>query len=204
MKRAWGGVLCDRGSVLHDNGLIVDGAHGGQNTVKVVVFVLDEFSHVVIHPQFLLFPVFIGITQDAVPPTPDPDEQFRKGHAVVHQLHLLFSDELISLYSSDSQVIFYGNERLIIIVGTYFLCGLMEVFSGAIRGLAFSVLSMVISLVGACGFRIIWILTVFQANRSLETLFVSYPVSWALTGLALAISFFMLIHKFSNQLKKEL
>lgn len=116
---------------------------------------------------------------------------------------ILFSDTLLSFYSPDPEVIAYGKERLMVIGGTYFLCGLMEVFTGAMRGLAYSVLSMVVSLIGACGFRILWIFTVFQQSRTLPTLFASYPISWLLTGLTLAVSFYILMHKFQKQLKKE-
>ncbi len=66
---------------------------------------------------------------------------------------------------------------------TYFLCGIMDVCSGVIRGLGKSFFSMMISLVGACLFRLVWIWTVFAADPILDMVYVSYPISWILTGL---------------------
>lgn len=63
----------------------------------------------------------------------------------------------------------------------HFLCGMMDVTSGQLRGIGYSITSMVIALTGACAFRILWLQTVFAADPTLYTLYFSYPVSWALT-----------------------
>lgn len=94
---------------------------------------------------------------------------------------VLFGREILGIYSSDAEVIEYGMLRLRVICTTYLLCGVMDVMVGAIRGLGYSVMPMIVSLIGACGLRIVWIMTVFQWNRSLFTLYISYPISWAIT-----------------------
>lgn len=93
----------------------------------------------------------------------------------------LAGDVLLRLYSPDAEVIAYGRLRLLYICTTYALCGMMDVMVGSLRGMGYSIMPMLVSLTGACLFRIIWIMTVFQAYHSLEVLYVSYPISWALT-----------------------
>lgn len=96
----------------------------------------------------------------------------------------LIGTSLLSIYSSDPQVISYGLLRMSLICVPYFLCGMMDVFVGSLRGMGYSVMPMLVSLTGACLFRIIWIFTIFATNRSLFVLYFSYPVSWALTATA--------------------
>ncbi len=99
----------------------------------------------------------------------------------------LFAKPLLSIYITDSpEAIAYGTTRLSCICLPYFLCGLMEVTTGAIRGLGRSIGPMLISIVGVCGIRIVWIFTVFTDPKwhSLESLFFSYIVSWSFTFLA--------------------
>lgn len=108
-------------------------------------------------------------------------------------------DALLRIYSSDPDVISYGKLRLSIICTTYFLCGLMDVMSGVMRGLGHSVVAMVVSMVGACGLRILWIYTIFKMSPSLETLFISYPITWAVTFLAHIVCF---LHVRKKQLQE--
>ena len=102
---------------------------------------------------------------------------------------VLAGDLLLGIYSSDAQVLRYGMLRLEIICGTYFLCGIMDCMVGSLRGLGYSVIPMFVSLTGACGFRVLWVFTVFAAYRSLDVLYLSYPVSWAITAIAHMITF---------------
>ena len=90
---------------------------------------------------------------------------------------------LLRLYATEEEVITMGLRRLMIISCLYFLCGIMDTLVGCIRGIGYSVLPMLVSLSGACLFRIIWIYTVFKSNRTLDTLYISYPISWMLTAL---------------------
>lgn len=98
---------------------------------------------------------------------------------------IIFRNELLGLYNSNPQVIAYGCERLLVVTSLYFLCGSMEVFTGSLRGMGKSLSPMIVCLFGACVLRIIWISTVFQKYRSIFSIFVSYPISWAVTTLVL-------------------
>ena len=95
----------------------------------------------------------------------------------------LAGNQLLRFYSSDTAVIATGIERLRIICGSYLLCGIMDVLASSLRGLGYSVLPMVVSLVGVCALRLVWIATIFQLNRTPFMLYISYPISWTLTAL---------------------
>lgn len=110
-------------------------------------------------------------------------------------LAIVFGEQLLSFYTSDPEVIRSGLIRMSVICTFYFLCGMMEVLTGTMRGIGYSVLPMIVSLLGACGFRIIWILTVFQWNHTQKTLYASYPVSWMLTVLAHLICYLIVRRK---------
>ena len=113
-------------------------------------------------------------------------------------LGYVFGPSLLSLYITDSQeAIRYGMLRLSHICLTYFICGLMDVSTGALRGLGESFIPMVISVLGVCGIRIGWIYTIFQLPRfhTPQCLYISYPVSWAITFLFQMIAFFLVYRK---------
>ena len=95
----------------------------------------------------------------------------------------LAGHQLLRFYSSDTAVIATGAERLRLICGFYLLCGIMDVLASSLRGLGYSVLPMVVSLVGVCVLRLVWIATIFQLNRTPFMMYISYPISWALTAL---------------------
>ena len=101
--------------------------------------------------------------------------------ALVGNLINLLGVPLLGLYNTDPEVIRFGLIRLNLIMPIHFLCGMMDVTSGQLRGIGYSITSMVIALTGACAFRILWLQTVFAADPTLYTLYFSYPVSWALT-----------------------
>lgn len=103
---------------------------------------------------------------------------------------------LLSIYSNSSEVIEIGMRRLKIIVLTYALCGMMDVMVGVLRGLGYSIMPMIVSLIGACAFRLVWIATVFQIDKyhSIETIYISYPISWTITFVAHLLCF-MVIRK---------
>jgi len=102
---------------------------------------------------------------------------------------------LVGIYASDPEVIKYGLTRLSVFGTTYFICGIMDTMVGAIRGLGYSILPMCVSLTGACAFRIVWIYTIFQWNRTLMTLYLSYPASWIVTAIAHVICFIVIRKK---------
>ena len=103
--------------------------------------------------------------------------------------HLL-GQTLLGIYTGEPEVIAYGMMRLGVVSVTYCLCGMMDVVAGSVRGLGYSILPMLVSLVGACLFRIIWIFTVFQWQHTLFSLYISYPISWALTICAHLVCYF--------------
>ena len=102
----------------------------------------------------------------------------------------LFGRTLLGIYSGETEVIEYGMMRLGVVSVTYCLCGMMDVVAGSVRGLGYSILPMLVSLAGACVFRVIWIFTVFQWQHTLLSLYVSYPISWALTISAHLVCYF--------------
>ena len=107
----------------------------------------------------------------------------------------IFGEPLLGIYSSDPAVIDAGMIRLIMICSCYFLCGFMDVLANCLRGLGYSVMPMVVSLVGSCALRLIWIATIFQLFHTTRMLYLSYPVSWGLTVLAHLICFFVVRRK---------
>ena len=112
----------------------------------------------------------------------------------------VFDSELLGIYSSDPTVISYGISRLHVVCMTYFLCGLMDTACGSIRGLGYSMALTIVSLTGACGLRILWICTAFQIDRTLFTLYLSYPVSWLVTFIAHMLCYM----KFSRDWKRKI
>ena len=88
------------------------------------------------------------------------------------------------MYNSDPEVIEFGMLRLALIMPTYFICGLMDVMVGQLRGLGYSIMPMIVSLTGACLFRVAWIYLIFPLNPTLFNLYLSYPFSWAITFAA--------------------
>ena len=106
---------------------------------------------------------------------------------------------LVSLFNSDPAVVEWGFKRIKIVFTLYFLCGLVDVAGGALRGLGHSIIPTVTALIFACGFRILWINTAFEANRTIQTLVWAYPLSWALTGIANGI----FLYWFCRQLLKS-
>ena len=114
---------------------------------------------------------------------------------------IIFGNGLLSLYSKEANVIEYGMIRLTIICGTYFLCGIMETVVGSIRGMGSSVVPMIVSLFWACAFRVIWVLTVFEKHKNLETLYISYPISWLCT-ITFQLIYFVWLYKKKKRIEK--
>lgn len=113
----------------------------------------------------------------------------------------LLGEQLLSIYSPDPQVIAYGMIRLRWICLLYFPCGIMDVLVGMLRGLGYAVVPMCVSIIGACGFRIVWIATVFAAHHSLEVLYSSYIISWILTGSTHLICYIFVWKKLRKRLE---
>ena len=110
---------------------------------------------------------------------------------VLGNLAVLFGEPLVGIYSDSAAVITAGVLRLSIICAPYCLCGMMDVMVGVLRGLGYSIAPMIVSLLGACAFRLVWIATIFQVDQfhTIETVYFSYPISWTLTFAAHLVTF---------------
>lgn len=111
----------------------------------------------------------------------------------------LLGEPLVGIYDSNPTVISEGLKRLGIISVTYFICGAMDLMVGMMRGMGKSLMPMIVTVVGVCGVRIVWIYTVFAYYHSLFWLYVSYPVSWIATLFIHCICYFVV----RNRLPKE-
>lgn len=115
--------------------------------------------------------------------------------AVMGNAAYFFGGTLLQLYTTDPAVIEYGILRMSIICVPYFLCGIMDVVVGVLRGMGYAIMPMLVSLTGACLFRVVWIYTIFQSIRTLECLYYSYPISWTLTFLVHFVCFAVVYKK---------
>ena len=123
--------------------------------------------------------------------------------AVLGGLAYSFGPQILTVYTSDPKVINCGMEILAYTSITYFLCGIMDLFPGALRGMGYSAVPMVLSVIGTVGTRIVWVFGIFPNHRSLSVLFVSYPVSWILT-IVLQVMCFYFVRKRVHQKEKRL
>jgi len=108
---------------------------------------------------------------------------------------LFFGETLLGLYTQDPEVIKFGMIRLTVIMSTYITAGMMDVMSNELRAVGYSLAPVIIAIVGVCGFRVVWIYTVFARTRSLKILYASYPISWTVTLIAEFIVFIMFWRK---------
>ena len=101
-----------------------------------------------------------------------------------------FGPKLLTIYTSNPKVIQCGMEILLYTTVTYFLCGFMDLFPGALRGMGRSGVPMILSIIGTVGTRIVWIFWIFPSHRSLDILFISYPASWIITIILQVICYY--------------
>lgn len=123
--------------------------------------------------------------------------------AVMCSLLLIFAPQLLGIYSTEADVIAAGMIRLTIIASTYYICGVMDVLSGIMRGMGAAVVPMLVSVMGACVFRIFWVLVILPHFGTLNALYISYPISWVLTGGVHFICCLFLLKRFPVNLQKE-
>jgi Na+-driven multidrug efflux pump len=119
----------------------------------------------------------------------------------------LLREPLLGIYIVDSPnaavAIAAGAERMLYVCIPYFILGLMDVTTGVLRGLGSFLTPMIISVLGVCGFRIAWIYTVFASHHTPGTLFVSYPISWALTFVIQFAAFLWIYRKYVSSQNKQ-
>jgi len=116
----------------------------------------------------------------------------------------LLGEPLLHMYSDSEIVIAAGVKRLSYISATYFLCGMMDTMVGALRGLGYSIMPMIVSLLGACAFRIAWISVFFQMEQyhTIDTVYVAYPISWTLTLTVHIICYCIVKLRFRNRISR--
>ena len=113
----------------------------------------------------------------------------------------MLGGEILKIYTEDPEVIRCGVEILSITTVPYFLCGIMDLFPGALRGMGHSGVPMILSIIGTVGTRIVWIFWIFPQHRSLYTLFISYPASWFITIVLQVVCFVFVRRTVHGQLK---
>lgn len=116
---------------------------------------------------------------------------------------VLFGEELLGIYSENQIVIQAGYLRLKYICSVYALCGMMDVMVGVLRGLGYSVIPMIVSLIGACALRIVFLMTLFKLDEfhSIEMVYLTYPISWMLTFSAHVITFLIVKRKLNKRIR---
>ncbi len=110
---------------------------------------------------------------------------------------------LLKIYTQDPEVIKYAIERLLYLSAPYFICGIMDTMVGMMRGLGYSITPMIVSLTGVVGIRLTWIYTIFAVNKTLPVLFISYPISWAVTALTHIGCFIYAYRKLMKKVNSE-
>ncbi len=118
---------------------------------------------------------------------------------VLGAIGFLFPEYIIGIFTTDAEVIEIGKQRLYIMMATYFICSLMDVSGYQIRGMGKSLEPMIITLLGACGIRVLWLYTGYPLKQELWNLYLSYPISWGTTFIALCICFFV----FEKRIRKK-
>ena len=114
----------------------------------------------------------------------------------------IFGDKVLMIYTNSEDVIKCGVEILSITTVPYFLCGIMDLFPGALRGMGYSLVPMILSVIGTVGMRIFWIFVIFPSHRTLYDLFISYPASWTATIIMQVICFLIVRRKVHSQINK--
>ncbi|MBP5183154.1 MAG: MATE family efflux transporter [Lentisphaeria bacterium] len=117
------------------------------------------------------------------------------GIAVLGWLCILFGRELLAMYNPDPVVIEAGFIRVKMVLSLYFMCGVMDAVSGSLRGLGHSFKPALVIFLGVCVFRVIWVFTVFPRHKTMQMLFLSYPISWIAVSIFNGIMLYVVCHK---------
>lgn len=124
---------------------------------------------------------------------------------VLGGLATLFGPHLLGIYSDSPAVIAAGMDRLMIVCLLYAVCGMMDVMVGSLRGIGYSVMPMLVTLIGACGLRLVWLATVFRipAYHTVPVIYWSYPVSWAITFLAHVLCYLWAMGRLKRRMAEQ-
>ena len=107
----------------------------------------------------------------------------------------VFGPYLLRIFTDNPEAIAYALNRMKYVCLLYFICGVMDVLVGFLRGIGYSIIPMIVSLLGVCVFRIVWIFTVYEAYPTPDNLYISYPISWTITSLANIIMILIFLPK---------
>ena len=107
----------------------------------------------------------------------------------------IFGEPILGIYTNSPEVIKYGMEVFLYTTASYFICGLMDLFPGAMRGMGYSTVPMILSVIGTVGIRVFWIFCIFPFHHSLDVLFISYPLSWTVTVIMQIICYILVRNK---------
>lgn len=115
-----------------------------------------------------------------------------------------FAEPLVGIFNSDPEILVYAKQRLALVALPYFLCGLMDVGSGFLRSIGYSFRALIITFLGSCVLRIVWVYTVFPIFNDVRALYAVFPVSWFVTSVTLFIMFFFCYKKEKKMLLHQL
>ena len=113
----------------------------------------------------------------------------------------LLGPQLLGIFTSTPESIEAGMLKLLFLGVPYFIGGIMDTLAGAVRGLGTSIAPMVVAILGTCVLRVVWIMTVFQQYHTLESLFVTYPISWAVSAVGHGVCFLILFRRMRRKLE---
>lgn len=123
--------------------------------------------------------------------------------AVLGWLTVFFDVELLSIYTNDPAALEAGVIRIKYMSTCHFMLGVMNVCVGGLRGMGYSIVSMIISLVGVCALRVVWIWTAFPIFPVLDTVYLSYPMTWGLTAVVQGLYYIKCLKKVRMKLEAE-
>ena len=115
----------------------------------------------------------------------------------------IFGEPILGIYTNSPEVIKYGMEVFLYTTSTYFICGLMDLFPGAMRGMGYSTVPMILSIIGTVGMRVFWIYCIFPFHHSLDILFISYPLSWIVTVIMQIICYIIVRKKIRKNTERQ-
>lgn len=116
-------------------------------------------------------------------------------------LAVFYGEGLLGIYTKSPEAIKAGMLRLTLVCAPYALCGMMDVLVGALRGIGYSIMPMLVSLIGVCGLRLLWIAIVFPIPKYHEqqTIYMLYPITWTITMVVHVICFVLAYRKIMKQ-----
>ena len=120
---------------------------------------------------------------------------------VLSAITFLLGRQLLGLYTNSPESIAAGMKKILFVGLPYFISGLMDTMSGAVRGLGVSLTPMFVTTIGTCIFRVVWVMTVFRQYGTLESLYIVYPFSWTITFIGHAICFTIFFRRTKWKLK---